>query len=190
MKMVNIKNDNVVKLSLEVIHNGGVLVYPTDTLYGFGVDARNDMAIAALNKIKGRKSPISVLTSDTETALGWSSGSNEEKKLIKNNLCPRTTIIFQIADGVVSKMVMGENETLGVRFPENEYCLELAKNSSTIITTTSVNRHGNPPLNAPDVIIKEFNNDIDLLVDGGDLGNQKGSKVLKIENGTLVTLRN
>lgn len=187
---IDVHNKNVVVTALKVIEEGGLIIYPTDTIYGFGVDADNDDAIDKLNLIKRRNGPMSVLAPDSNTALNWSHLSNNEIKLVEANLKEQSTIIIPVREGIVSHKILGKNQTLGVRIPNNTFCNQLAKKSLNPITTTSVNRHTHPALNDPAKILEEFGDEIDLFVNGGNLEGNKGSSIYKLEHGKLVQLRN
>jgi len=163
----------------EVIRSGGIIVYPTDTLYGFGCDATNDQAIARINTIKGRVGPISVIAPDIDTALGWLDIPRDDHNLIRNYLGgPRTTIV-PVKAGIVSSLVQGPDNTLGIRIPDAPFVLELAQQTGVPITTTSVNRSGHPPNNDPAEIMKTFPSDFDLLIDGGLLAPSSGSTIYR-----------
>ena len=71
-------SDNAIQAAGNAILYGGVIVYPTDTLYGFGVDARNESAIQRLNKIKRRSAPMSVIAPNASTVLSWTDISYED----------------------------------------------------------------------------------------------------------------
>ena len=79
MKVINWENKDAIKVALEVIDRGGILVYPTDTIYGFGVNAKNPAAIDKLNIMKNRTGPISVIAPDKETVSTWIRIEDEEK---------------------------------------------------------------------------------------------------------------
>ena len=79
---IDVHNKDTIKTALRVIGKGGVIIYPTDTLYGFGVDAANDNAIEKLNNIKGRSGPLSVLAPDETTALSWANISLNEAEML------------------------------------------------------------------------------------------------------------
>lgn len=189
MNIVNIKSAEAVSNAFDILENGGVIVYPTDTIYGFGVDAKNDAAIQKLNHIKGRKQPTSVLAPDKKTALSWANISVEEKEPFKDKLGGNTTVIFPVKDGIVSPMILGKDNTLGVRIPHHKFCNTLSSMVSNPFTTTSVNKHGSLPLNDPDIIIKIFGHDIDLLIDGGNLEGNQSSIVFKLYHGALIQIR-
>lgn len=189
MISIDVRNKDAVITALNIIQDRGVIIYPTDTIYGFGVDATNDEAIQRLNIIKGRTGPISVLVPDEDTALSWADISSNEMNLVKSKLTGYSTIIYPIIDGVVNNKILGVDHTLGVRMPQNNFCNQLAKFSANPITTTSVNRHGSTSLNEPERILAEFGKEINLFVNGGNLKGNKESSIYKLEHGKLVQLR-
>ena len=77
-----------------------------------------------------------------------------------------------------------------MRIPNNTFCNQLAKKSLNPITTTSVNRHKSRALNDPAKILEEFQDEINLFVNGGNLERNKGSSTYKLVHGELVQLRN
>ena len=186
---VNSNSKKSILNAAEVILNGGIIVYPTDTLYGFGVDANNISAINKLNKLKRRKGPISVVMQDIDTIISCAKIDNVEVEIIRKNLTGYTTIILPVKRGTVYKSIMGEGETLGIRLPDHSFATNLCKLIGGPITTTSVNRSGEIPLNDPNEIFKVFNGEFDLLIDDGKINHTKGSTIYKLENYKLNTIR-
>ena len=186
---VNSNSKKSILNAAEVILNGGIIVYPTDTLYGFGVDANNISAINKLNKLKGREGPISVVMQDINTIISCAKIDDVEAEIIRKNLIGYTTIILPVKHGTVYKSIMGEGETLGIRLPDHSFATNLCKLIGGPITTTSVNRSGEIPLNDPNEIFKVFNGEFDLLIDDGKINRTKGSTIYKLENYKLNTIR-
>ena len=186
---VNSNSKKSILNAAEVILNGGIIVYPTDTLYGFGVDANNISAINKLNKLKGREGPISVVMQDINTIISCAKIDDIQVEIIRKNLIGYTTIILPVKSGTVYKSIMGEGETLGVRLPDHSFSTNLCKLIDGPITTTSVNRSGEIPLNDPNEIFKVFNGEFDLLIDDGKINHTKGSTIYKLENYKLNTIR-
>ena len=186
---VNSNSKKSILNAAEVILNGGIIVYPTDTLYGFGVDANNISAINKLNKLKGREGPISVVMQDINTIISCAKIDDVEAEIIRKNLIGYTTIILPVKSGTVYKSLMGEGETLGIRLPDHSFATNLCKLIDGPITTTSVNRSGEIPLNDPNEIFKVFNGEFDLLIDDGKINHTKGSTIYKLENYKLNTIR-
>ena len=71
MNQINWQHDNALKAALDIVLSGGVIIYPTDTLYGFGADATNKDAINKVNRLKKRTGPMSVLATDKKIATRW-----------------------------------------------------------------------------------------------------------------------
>jgi len=186
---VNCKSKKALLIAQKVILDGGIIVYPTDTLYGFGVDARNKLAIARLNKIKRRKSPMSVIMHDKNMVLSCIDIPQKHHYKINKYLKAKSTIIIQVKSGVVHPDILGDNKSLGIRIPDHNFGPILCKRLGFPITTTSVNRTGNMPLNDPNKIIKAFDGEFDLLIDDGIIQNSRGSTIYKFENSRIKVLR-
>ena len=181
-------DDNALNNASKVISSGGIIVYPTDTVYGFGVDATNENSIHRLNNLKNRKGPISVIASDKNVVSKWIDIPNDQKSEAISHLGPHTTIIYPVKKGIVNELILGPNNTLGIRIPDHPFCLEIAKTCNVPITTTSVNRTGQKPQSNAHNILKHFGNDVDLIIDDGDLTGQ-ASSIYLYERSGLKSLR-
>ena len=186
---VHCKSKKALAIAQKVVLNGGIIVYPTDTLYGFGVDARNKEAIARLNKIKRRKSPMSVIMHDRNMVLSSMDIPQKHHDRINKYLKGKSTIIIKIKSGVVHPDILGENKSLGIRIPDHNFGPRLCKKLGFPITTTSVNRTNDSPLNDPNKIIKAFDGEFDLLIDDGIIETSRGSTIYKFENSKITILR-
>ena len=76
-------NSDSIKKAISVLESGGIIVYPTDTIYGFGCDAKNEKAIERLNKIKGRSAPMSVLCPSFQSVKSWIDLPSHEKAIVE-----------------------------------------------------------------------------------------------------------
>ena len=181
-------DDNALNNASKVISSGGIIVYPTDTVYGFGVDATNENSIKRLNNLKNRKGPISVIASSKNVVSKWIDIPNDQLSEAISHLEPYTTIIYPVKKGIVNELILGPNSTLGIRIPNHPFCLEIAKKCKTPITTTSVNRTGQKPQSNVDNILKHFGNDVDLIINDGDLTGP-ASSIFLYEKSGLKSLR-
>ena len=186
---VLLSSKNALQAANNVILFGGIIVYPTDTLYGFGVDARNETAIKKLNDIKNRTGPMSVIAPNINTVLNWTNISYEDWELVKKFLRGPTTIILPVKKGIVHSSILGKDGTLGIRIPSHSFGTKLTSKLGFPITTTSVNKTNENPLNKPRDIIDKFDGKFELLIDDGDLPNSKGSIIYKLEKSKLSILR-
>ena len=171
MKIINWKNKEAVKAAVKVIDSGGILVYPTDTIYGFGVNAKDPIAIDKLNSLKNRIGPISVIAPGRRTVSTWLNVEEKEKLHAASHLDAQNTIIFPVKKNIVHKKIMGPESTLGIRIPNHPFCKLIANSCASPITTTSVNRTGEPPRNNVEEILDSFPTEIDLIIEDGDLAN-------------------
>ncbi|MBT4784916.1 MAG: threonylcarbamoyl-AMP synthase [Candidatus Marinimicrobia bacterium] len=186
---VLLNSKNALQAAGNAILFGGVIVYPTDTLYGFGVDARNENAIKRLNAIKGRTGPMSVIAPDVNTVLNWTNISYQDWEMVKKFLRGPTTIILPVKKGIVHSSILGKDGTLGIRIPSHSFGPELTSKLGFPITTTSVNKTYENPLNNPKDIIQKFDGEFDLLIDDGNLPKTKGSTIYKLEKSKLTIIR-
>ena len=179
-----------IEKSINILKKGGVIVYPTDTLYGFGVDANNNYALERINKLKKRQSPISVIACRFEQAMSWTNIKEKDIEIAKKILNSSSTLILDAKKNIVSNKILGKNNTtLGVRIPKHKYCYDISKDYDKPITTTSVNRNGEQPLNDPKSISKIFGEGIDLLIDGGKLRKSTGSKIYELKESQAIRIR-
>ena len=167
-----------------------MIVYPTDTLYGFGVDANNNYAIERINKLKNRQSPMSVIACRFEQAMSWTNIKEKDIEIAKKILDSSSTLILDAKKNIVSNKILGKNNTtLGVRIPKHKYCYDISKDYDKPITTTSVNRSGEQPLNDPKSISKIFGERIDLLIDDGKIKKSAGSKIYELKESQAIRIR-
>ena len=149
----------------KVIQAGGIIIYPTDTVYGLGVDATNEFAINNLNKIKKRTGPISIIVSNIKMAFSISNLSQKQKMLLSIKLRGPHTIIVPLKSGFVHPLISGYDNTIGIRIPQHSFGTDLVGKLGRPITTTSVNISGNPPLNDSERIMDLFGHVVDLFID-------------------------
>ena len=184
----NWKATDSVSISCSILEEGGVIVYPTDTIYGFGCDATNEHAIKKINLIKRRQTPISVMAPSGTNIQNWFNVEKKHKNRILKKVFSSDTYIVPIKNNIVSKLILGDDRSLGIRKPNHQFCTQLSARYPNPITTTSVNRTGEPPLKDPKLIYNKFRDEINLIIEDGTLDN-KGSKVYKYDRGKFICLR-
>ena len=187
-RIIKYNSPSAVLQACDVLCKGGIIVYPTDTVYGLGCDSKNETAIKRLNKIKSRSGPISVIAPDKKIAMAWMSIKKNQIKSIKNKLKNGNTVIVPAKRNICSELIMGKGNSLGIRIPENHFCKMLSSLYLNPITSTSVNRTGKSPLTKPDDIRNEFKYDLDLIIDNGTI-NGSASKVFLFKDHVWEQLR-
>jgi tRNA threonylcarbamoyl adenosine modification protein (Sua5/YciO/YrdC/YwlC family) len=163
--------------AVAVLERGGVIVYPTDTLYGFGVDARSHVAVRRLREIKGRSRGLvfSVMLPNVEELVSLVSVDIEIAGVLRSLPGPYTFIFpskVRLPDGVI-----GRGRGLGVRIPDHPVALALAAGFGGPIITTSVNRTGEPPLTDPFQIKRAFDREVDLMLSAGEIAGRASTVV-------------
>ena len=179
----------------KILKNNKLFIYPTDTLYGIGGNFYSLEVINKIDKIKGRTDkPYSVAVSDLEMLKGMVKNIPDIFTEKYSKLLPgKYTFLFEIADHIDRDLVKGSNK-IGIRIPESPEILRLIDRVGTPVITTSVNETGELPLNKFDDIIEfikknNFEQDISLIINGGDLQGATGSTIIDLTEEKPVYLR-
>lgn len=163
-----IKADNIDEAA-ECIKHGGLVVFPTETVYGLGADALNDNAVRNIFKAKGRPSdnPLIVHISDKSDVYKLASevGDNA-KKLIDRFFPGCLTVILKKSD-TVGEAVTAGLDTVAVRMPSNPIANELIRKSGCFIAAPSANLSGSPSPTVARHVIDDMNGRVDYIIDGG-----------------------
>lgn len=193
-KYIDMKKENKLeKLQevAEIIKNGGIVVFPTETVYGIGTNGLNKEAIKRLYEIKQRpqEKPISLLVNSIEMIEQIAKDITEiEYKIIKEFFPGSITIILKKKD-IVPDILTANGDTVGVRMPKNEIALKLIEYSNCPIATPSANISGKPSGTNMKNIMKDFEGKADYFVDGGESKLGLGSTIVKVVDGKIKILR-
>lgn len=178
--------------AIDVIRSGGVVVFPTDTVYGFLCDASNKTAVEKIFKIKGRdfQKPISVFVKDVKMAKEFAFINEKQEGFLKKVWPGNVTVVLK-SKNKLHNLVLGENETIGLRMPNYKVLNELLNELNIPLAQTSVNLAGEIPLNKPKEIIEKFKNQeyLNLVFDGGEIMSSKPSTVIDLSKNPPVILR-
>jgi L-threonylcarbamoyladenylate synthase len=174
-----------------VIASGGLIVYPTETVYGIGADARNPDAIGRIPGAKGRdeKKPILVLVGSNEAVAEFAASVPEVARELMRVFWPGPlTVVFQARSDVSGLLTAGTG-TVGLRRSPNAFCRDLILRSGTAITSTSANRSGTPTPGTVEEIVRHLGSGIDLYVDAGPLADRMPSTVVDVSGPAPVLVR-
>ena len=155
-----------IEKALNILKNGGVILYPTDTVWGLGCDATNMEAVEKINKIKGRsedKSFIVLLDNDSKIQSYVTEIPDVAYDLIEYAENP-LTIIFSGAKNLAPN-VINTDGTVGIRVVRHEFCQQLLQRFRKPITSTSANLSGQPTPQIFDDIAEEIKEAVDYVVD-------------------------
>ncbi|GET23858.1 L-threonylcarbamoyladenylate synthase [Prolixibacter sp. NT017] len=157
---------------VEVLRNGGVIVYPTDTIYGIGCDITQPKAVervARLKNLKPEKADFSFICHDLSHISDFSKPiSNPVFKMMKKNLPGPFTFIIQ-ANSQVPKMFKNRKKSVGVRVPDNNIIREIVRELGNPVMSTSVRDEDEilEYTTDPELIEEKFGDLVDLVIDGG-----------------------
>lgn len=196
MEMIRLSASNVAKCAAraaEVLRAGGVVLYPTDTLYGLGADALSDEAVAKVRRIKGReeKKPIHCIVADIAMAERYAEVGSATRLLAEEFWPGPLTLVLrkklEFTTGIARDI-----ETIGIRIPKNNFCIALAREFGRPHTATSANVSGMPPERSVEAILAQLDEaarDIDIIIDAGTLPAQKPSTVVDVSGVHPIILR-
>jgi L-threonylcarbamoyladenylate synthase len=172
------------------IAGDGVMIYPTDTLYGLGGNFYSPMVINKIDKIKNRvDTPYSVMIPGLNMLEPLVDSIPDIFYVFYRKLLPgKFTFLFNVSKTVDPSLVKGSGK-IGVRIPNAPAMLKLMEIINKPLVTTSVNRTGDPPINDSIAITREFPGLTALLIDGGVLPESKGSTILDITETPVKCIR-
>ena len=162
--MIYPATDQYIELAYDALNNGEIIVYPTDTLYGFGVDATNTKAIQNLNRLKGRVQPLSIIINTIEEISNFSKINESLLNEIKKYFPGKYTALLNAKKHNLSPLIQNGSTKIGLRIPNHSFPIKLTKLLKKPIVTTSINRHGNEALNDVTQVEIDFPN-IDIFED-------------------------
>lgn len=163
---------------VEILKNGGIIAYPTDTTYGIGCSIFSKKGIERIYMLKQRekKKPFSFICSDLSEVARYAKVSNYAYKILKRHLPGPYTFVLD-ATSIVPDLLVTKQKTVGVRIPDNRICLSLVKALGHPVITTSANLSGEEPIGDPYLVDLNMGKQLDVVVDGGILSADVSSVV-------------
>ena len=184
-------NQKEIDKAVEILKEGGIIIYPTDTVYAMGCDALNVRAVEKICKIKGinpQKTNLSIICNDLSNISEYAKVSNAVFKVMKRNLPGPFTFLLP-ATNKLPKIYKNRKE-VGIRVPDNNIIRTLVGELGNPILTTSV-RDKDDILEYstdPELIAEEYGNIVDAVIDGG-YGGLEPSTVVDCRNDEIEIIR-
>ncbi|MDY6065768.1 MAG: L-threonylcarbamoyladenylate synthase [Finegoldia sp.] len=171
LEKIDSKNlDEVLEKAAKIIKAGGLVAFPTETVYGLGADAMNETACDKIFEVKRRKkdNPLIVHVSDIDMVDELVKEVTDDQKILMQRMWPGPmTLIFKASDKINPTVTAGGN-TVAIRMPKDEISLKLIEKAKTPIAAPSANISTRPsPTNAGDVM-SDLDGSIEMVIDGGD----------------------
>jgi len=186
-------NHRHVRMVVECLMDGGLIIYPTDTVYGLGCDIFKPKAIERIAQIKGIRSDkanFSFICNDLSQLADYSKPiPNTVFKLMKSNLPGPFTFILNASNNV-PKHIQSKKKTVGIRIPDNNIPLEIVRELGNPIMSTSI--HDEDEIleytTDPELIYEKYNKLVDIVIDGG-YGDNEASTVIDCTSDEPIVVR-
>jgi tRNA threonylcarbamoyl adenosine modification protein (Sua5/YciO/YrdC/YwlC family) len=169
---------HLIKRTVEILKSGGIVIYPTDTVYGIGCDITNKHAIERIILIKSRspKKPFSFICKDLTHISYYAQVSDYAYRILKSFLPGPYTFVLP-AQKTVPLILRSPKKTVGVRIPDNKVALELVKELGNPIVSTSANLKEQSVLSDPEDLEKYFGKRVDLILECGTIPDTPSSVI-------------
>lgn len=186
-------NPRHIKMILECLNDDGVIIFPTDTIYGIGCSINSSKAFERIAKIKGvrkEKANFSFIFHDLSMLSQFTKPiSNDLYKLMKRNLPGPFTFIVE-ANNNIPKLFQSKKKTIGIRIPEQPIITNIVRELGSPIMTTSILDEDEISgfLTDPEEIYDRYKDRVDLIIDGG-YGDNQESTIVDCTDNDIVVLR-
>ena len=160
----------LIKKVVQILKDGGVIAYPTDTIYGIGCDIFNKKGIEKIYQIKKREKnkPMSFICADLSDISQYAIVSNYAYRIMRKCLPGPYTFVLE-ASSKTPKKIMSKRKTVGIRIPDHKICLAIVTELGHPLITTSANISTEEELNNPDDIEDKLGSSLGLIIDEGPL---------------------
>ena len=189
--LVHIDDKQALRKAAEVVLRGGIIAYPTDTLYGLGADIFNQDAINRVYdiKVRDRGKPLLIVVNGEETLEPLVAGISDTARLLMNRFWPGPlTMVFE-ASHAMPRYCLAGGTTIAVRVPDSEVTLSLLHETGVPLTSSSANLSGGPQPTSADLVMNSLGDRVDLILDGGPCSDQQPSTILDVSQDRPRLLR-
>jgi len=187
---MNFEND--IEKCLEVLRNGGLILYPTDTIWGIGCDATNEKAVAKAYQLKQRsdEKALIVLLADERDVMQYVAAPDLSLFDYLDSATKPTTVIYDGAIGFADNLI-GNDGSIAIRICHDEFCRHLLKRFRKPIVSTSANISGMPSPKIFKEVSEEIKNGVNYIVQyrQNDETPAQPSSLIKWDNGKVTVLR-
>jgi tRNA threonylcarbamoyl adenosine modification protein (Sua5/YciO/YrdC/YwlC family) len=163
----------LIKQMAECLKDGGVIIYPTDTIYGLGCDIRQHKAIDRICKIKNidpQKAQLSFICHDLSNLSDYTKSIDTPLYRMLKNYLPGPYTFILPASKLVPKILLSKKATIGLRMPDNIICHDLVEEVGNPILSASLPGEMVEEYTDPETIFEKFKHQVDFVIDGGPGG--------------------
>lgn len=178
---------NDIETASSIIRSGGVVLYPTETVYGLGADAGNIDAVMRISSLKKRdpKQPISIAVSSIRMLNSVAYLDNASKHFI-NRFLPGPITVIVPKKPHIPDILTGGTDLIGIRWPDQTHTIQLIESVGRPITSTSANTSGNTAPTKLEEVEKDILLKVDYILDGGDCGYGEPSTIVDLVNRKIL----
>ncbi len=191
IKLVVDYEAQILNRAIDVLNQGGIVAFPTETFYGLGVKYNNEEALSRLYEIKHRpkEKAIPLLVPSIKVASSLCKTVSLLERMLMERYWPGPlTIVLKAAEGLSEYITAGTGK-VAMRIPGQSFALTLVKKAGFPITATSANISGQPPADNAQRVIEYFDDKIDLIIDGGKTYGIEPSTIVEVVEGRVRILR-
>lgn len=182
-------NEKTIQIAAQTVKKGGVIVYPTDTVYGLGCDPFNREAVKRIFTIKGeRTKPLPILASSIKEAEKIAHITEQAQKIAEKFWPGPLTLILLKKPSLLDAVTCGL-DSVGVRVPNHPVALELIREAGGLLVGTSANKSGEKPPQTAAEAASQIGDEVDLILDGGFAPLGESSTIVDLVMGTPRILR-
>jgi len=187
----NNPDEKILNMAVEVLRRGGLVAFPTETVYGLGADALNEEAVRKIFEAKGRPpdNPIIIHVGNMEQVYSLVEDVPPDAERLMEAFWPGPLTLIFYKSPIVSDIVTGGSPKVGIREPQNEIALTLLNLFGRPIAAPSANASGRPSPTKAEHVIEDLGDKVDLIIDGGDVSFGVESTVLDITTDPPVLYR-
>lgn len=189
---LNEKNlQHILNRSIDVLIDGGIVAYPTETFYGLGVKFDIEYSLQKLYEIKQRSEDkaLPIIIGSRSLLAHMVSSINNTALSLMNNFWPGPLTIILPAKETLSAYLTAGTHSVAVRMPGESFALRLAQSANFPITATSANPSGKLPAQDAETVTRYFGNKIDLVIDGGSTRSNLPSTIVEVKGKSIKIIR-
>ena len=167
--MIKKPNEKALKQAAKIIKRGGLVAFPTETVYGLGASALDKNAVRKIFKVKGRPldNPLIVHLADIKDLNELVKEISKTAKILIKKFWPGPLTLVFVKKKIVLKEIVGRTNTVAIRMPKNKVALELIKKAGVPIVAPSANLAGRPSPTTAQHVFEDLRDKVDLILDGG-----------------------
>ena len=184
-------NEQELNRVVQILSDGGIAIFPTETVYGIGANAYNEESVRRIYEVKNRpgEKPLSIMVSGIDEISKYAIIENDVERKIINSFMPGAiTIILKKKQGLFDYISSGK-DTIGIRIPDNKIILEILNKLKLPIVAPSANISGMPSGVSLEDIKKDFDGKVNVCINGGKAKLGESSTIVQVINGKPVILK-